>query len=381
MDTTDWNPKDVFSSLQGQRYDCYLSLCAAPVGVERFAAAEVKFGKFTLRNKKIRGALNLPMVNRQPTPSSSHTVLNGNGAPSSHAVSDYGKDRSHLTNILKGRPSETVLTNKFESQMTVTKLQCLRQGEWLNDEVINFVMKLIIEDSSCEGRTKIHCFNTFFMERLLVTDRGYRFANVATWTRRAGNVQNLDVVLFPVNVNGNHWTLVVASIYDKTLRYLDSLSGDGTTYLDAVEKWFGDEANARGLSQLSWSRPNVVCPQQHNSFDCGMFVVLVAIHTYRKLDLSYSQADMAECRLKLGMDILNGRLHYLVQPRLIPINRATSNVDGSFKLARRTKKPVRQPEIPLAVEKAPSEVAKRMIYVAPPTSWHSGSKLWPDPSL
>ena len=54
MDMTDWNPsKYVFSSLQGQRYDRYLSLCAAPVGVERFAAAEVRYGKFTLRNRNV----------------------------------------------------------------------------------------------------------------------------------------------------------------------------------------------------------------------------------------------------------------------------------------------------------------------------------------
>jgi Ulp1 family protease len=103
---------------------------------------------------------------------------------------------------------------------------CLRPLTWFNNEVIHFVMSALIKqnDTRPSGARNSHCFNSFFMQMLLVTDGGYVHANVNTWTRPLGCVQAFDLLFFPINISNSHWTLLVASVRGKTLYYLDSMS-------------------------------------------------------------------------------------------------------------------------------------------------------------
>ena len=218
------------------------------------------------------------------------------------------------------------------------------------------------------------------MERLIVTDHGYRYQNVETWLSRVNDLYGLDMIFFPINISRVHWTLAIAFIKDKTIRYYDSMSGDGTLYMDAIERWFSDEARRRDLPTIAWSRICTPCPQQTNGCDCGVFVVVAAVNVFQGRELTYTQADMAEYRMKLGMDILRGTLHYLLQPRLLPINSAVRLPDGSFHMARKNELRVSDvPAVPPArVVSRNNRITTGVRYFPPPSSSNRGSRHWPE---
>ncbi|KAJ2792131.1 hypothetical protein H4R21_006206, partial [Coemansia helicoidea] len=66
--------------------------------------------------------------------------------------------------------------------VTAHDMATLQDGKWLNDEVINFYMQLIMERAAqTPALPRVHAFNTFFYSTL--RESGY--ARVRRWTRRA----------------------------------------------------------------------------------------------------------------------------------------------------------------------------------------------------
>ena len=88
-----------------------------------------------------------------------------------------------LSSLLSGPADDEVLIDKYNIDMTRKKLSCLKPRTWLNDEVINFYVAMMMQEGG-----SIYSFSTFFMIRLY--ERGnYTFKNVARWTK------NLDIFL------------------------------------------------------------------------------------------------------------------------------------------------------------------------------------------
>ncbi|KAJ2000662.1 SUMO1 sentrin specific peptidase 1, partial [Coemansia thaxteri] len=77
--------------------------------------------------------------------------------------------------------------------VTARDVDTLGDGKWLNDEVINFYMQLIMERSEqTPGMPTVHAFNTFFYSTL--RDQGY--VRVKRWTRRVKLFEK-DLVIVP----------------------------------------------------------------------------------------------------------------------------------------------------------------------------------------
>ena len=75
------------------------------------------------------------------------------------------------------------MINKFNMQITRQDLYTLVNESWLNDEVINFYMNLLIERSELGqsmGLPKVYAMNTFFIPRLLQAGHG----GVKRWTKK-----------------------------------------------------------------------------------------------------------------------------------------------------------------------------------------------------
>ena len=76
---------------------------------------------------------------------------------------------------------------------------------WL--QVINFYMALMVEVSE-----NVSFFNSYFMERLRITDRRYCYANVERWSMvkqgRQHDVHTMEFVLIPVH-ESYHWFLIL----------------------------------------------------------------------------------------------------------------------------------------------------------------------------
>ena len=231
-----------------------------------------------------------------------------------------------LDSPLHEREFHTIVTNKFNIDMTKSKLKCLVPVTWLNDEVINFYMCMLQErdniqtELSCGTRKPSHYFNSFFMERMFVKGQ-YNYDNIKRWTKKF-NIFLLDKVFIPVNINNTHWTMIVVYIQLKRIHYYDSMNGPGIDrYLKHVFRWLKDESkekyrNRYAVEDIQWQlieqEDNV--PQQENGWDCGVFSILAADFLSDNIPLedSYSQSEVYELeyRKRICAAILRGKLLY-----------------------------------------------------------------------
>ena len=135
-----------------------------------------------------------------------------------------------------GHPDE-VLADKFRLQLTRRDIQTLSGLNWLNDEVINFYMNLLMERGSGEsGRPKVYAFNTFFYPK--VKESGQ--SAVKLWTRRV-DVLAVDYILVPVHL-GVHWCLAVIDFKKKQIQYYDSMGGNNQGCLNVLRQYLCDES-------------------------------------------------------------------------------------------------------------------------------------------
>lgn len=118
---------------------------------------------------------------------------------------------------------------KFRIPINTSDLFRMRPNLWLNDEVINFYMNMIVDRSKKEHPNepqKILVHNTFFFPQL--SKGGYK--SVARWAKRLGvfgeGLLKLDYMFVPVHVSRTHWCLAVANFKLKRFEYYDSLGGN-----------------------------------------------------------------------------------------------------------------------------------------------------------
>lgn len=209
---------------------------------------------------------------------------------------------------LYGGPPHEVMIDKFNLRITRNDLNTLVGMTWLNDEVINFYMNLIMERA--EQRTdlpKSYCFNTFFIPTLM--QRGH--AGVRRWTRKV-DIFSYDLLPVPVHVGGIHWCMAIIRIKEKTIHYYDSMGNPNQPVLDALERYLVDESKDKrkiALDTRDWSKESIRdCPQQRNGSDCGVFSCMHAEHLTRNASLKFSQNEMPYFRQKMVLEIATGQL-------------------------------------------------------------------------
>jgi len=209
--------------------------------------------------------------------------------------------------ISGGHPSEVVVS-KFGQNITRNDLCTLLNLNWLNDEVINFYMNLIIERSKeNENLPKAYCMNTFFIPTLM--SRGY--AGVKRWTRKV-DIFSYDLIPVPVHVGKIHWCMAVIRVKEKIIRYYDSMGNPNEPVLEALEQYLIDEARDKKQETLDtsdWVKQSVTdCPHQTNGSDCGVFSCMFAEHLTRNAGFTFGQGEMPYFRHKMIYEIATGEL-------------------------------------------------------------------------
>ena len=141
---------------------------------------------------------------------------------------------SLLKNIYQ-LPNTYVINEKDGFSITVNDLKTLKGSSWLNDEVINFYMSLIVE--RFRG---YRFFNTFFYPTLI--KRGH--AGVSKWTKTV-DIFSFDTIFVPIH-SGAHWCLAMIDFKNHALNYFDSLRGRNDKCLEALLKYLQDEHSLKG---------------------------------------------------------------------------------------------------------------------------------------
>lgn len=200
-------------------------------------------------------------------------------------------------------------------------IEKLRPGKWLNDEVINFYMKLIqlrsdlavkkrqelrevkdrVEKSAGSSEKPsekdvalirqskkwrafwdVHVFNSFFWQKL-TSPQGY--ASVSKWTRRVDIFQK-DLVLIPINMGGLHWICAAINLRRRRFEVYDSMASShakGSSLFRTLRHYLAAEyCEKKGCSSAddlhldeAWTDYfSEESPQQANGTDCGVFAVM-----------------------------------------------------------------------------------------------------------
>lgn len=203
-------------------------------------------------------------------------------------------------------PPDTILVNAFNLTVKGRDMRTLRPLAWLNDEVINFYMNLLIERGKGENYPSVHAFNTFFFPKLL--SNGYD--SLKRWTKKV-DIFAHDLILVPVH-RGAHWCMAIIDMKEKIIRYYDSMDGRYPQCADALLNYLQKESldkKKQPFDTSGWQREHAEdIPQQNNGSDCGMFACMYAEYVSRGAPITFTQDNMPYFRRKAVYEILKARL-------------------------------------------------------------------------
>ncbi|KAK1344064.1 hypothetical protein QTO34_014623 [Cnephaeus nilssonii] len=213
-----------------------------------------------------------------------------------------------ISNALGHGPQDEILSSAFKLRITRGDIQTLRNFHWLNDEVINFYMNLLMERNKKQGYPLLHAFSTFFYPKL--KSGGYQA--VKRWTKGV-NLFEQELILVPIH-RKVHWSLVVIDIRKRCLKYLDSMGQKGNRICEILLQYLQDESKTKrnvDLNLLEWThyslKPHEI-PQQLNGSDCGMFTCKYADYMSRDKPITFTQHQMPLFRKKMVWEILHQQL-------------------------------------------------------------------------
>ncbi|NXI97695.1 SENP1 protease, partial [Psophia crepitans] len=213
-----------------------------------------------------------------------------------------------IKNVFRGGNQDEVLSEAFRLTITRKDIQTLNNLNWLNDEIINFYMNLLMERSKEKGLPAVHAFNTFFFTKLKTA--GYQA--VKRWTKKV-DVFSVDLLLVPIHL-GVHWCLAVVDFRKKTITYYDSMGGINSEACRILLQYLKQESldkkrkefDANGWSLLSKKSQEI--PQQMNGSDCGMFACKYADCITKDKPINFTQQHMPYFRKRMAWEILHRKL-------------------------------------------------------------------------
>lgn len=219
---------------------------------------------------------------------------------------------------------DDVIRNAGADLVQRHSFRTLRDGAWLNDEVIHFFLAMLTnrDEEMCQkdpNRRRSHFFKSFFVTKLLnvgsiVQDGEYQYQNVKRWSKKVPgkDIFDLDKIIFPINIGSMHWVCAVAFMQEKKIQFYDSMGGDGMYYLKQLFRYLKDEHMDKKKMPLpdedQWQL--VPCqqdtPQQSNGYDCGVFTCMFADFVSKDCPLIFTQQHVSLCRQRMALSILNG---------------------------------------------------------------------------
>ncbi|KAI5627621.1 sentrin-specific protease 7 [Silurus asotus] len=192
--------------------------------------------------------------------------------------------------------------------VTTEDLECLRDGEFLNDVIIDFYLKYLqLERADRDVAERSHIFSSFFYKQLTRkpnsseeeaggTAQYRRHGRVRTWTRNV-DIFSKDYLFIPVNQEA-HWYLVVICFpgahagvphtLNKQQReghvgpcilIMDSLKLSNHCHICTLlqeylqVEWEVRRGTPRVFNKDSIKRSHCKVPLQDNSSDCGLYLL------------------------------------------------------------------------------------------------------------
>ena len=185
----------------------------------------------------------------------------------------------------------------------------LNPGLWIKGDVINAFVTNILRPKF--SNRKVHFFSSYFFSKLLGTGPTgtlppvYNFHEVRRWGNNLrGNIFGRKELIIPINHCNTHWLCLKASMERKSIGLWDPFGRKESNqlYLNSMKRYlrdkyhdtFPDEDADAWISDWTLSDNSENCPQQTNSFDCGIFSIANMTLLAQNITLSsnsYSEND------------------------------------------------------------------------------------------
>lgn len=200
---------------------------------------------------------------------------------------------------------------------------------WLNDEIIAGYLQAIADYGNGPGHRrgntpKVHAFSTYFYTKL----KSAGYDAVIRWAKRAKiggkDLEKVEWVFVPVNVGGNHWTMLAVSPVRKTIEYFDSLHGSSERPIETIKVWL------KGELKSAWKEDEWRVlederyvgrgkgPTQNNGSDCGVFSLTTAKMITLKVDpMHITPSDMPLQRKRLVAELIHGSFSGEFEPHVV----------------------------------------------------------------
>ncbi|CAN8178413.1 unnamed protein product, partial [Coccothraustes coccothraustes] len=210
-----------------------------------------------------------------------------------------------IRGLFRAGNQDEVLSEAFRLTITRKDIQTLSNLNWLNDEIINFYMNLLVERSREQGRARglpaLHAFNTFFYTKL----RTAGYPAVRRWTKRV-DIFSVDLLLVPIHL-GVHWCLAAVDFRKKSITYYDSMGGINSEACRILLQYLKQESLDKKRKEFDtngWtllSKKSQVSQQQMNGSDCGMFACRYAECISKDKPINFTQQHMPYFREEDGL--------------------------------------------------------------------------------
>ena len=210
--------------------------------------------------------------------------------------------------------TKRIIVNGADS-VTQGSLKTLRNGTWLNDEIISYFCKNSLakrDEARCAkhpGQKRSHFFNSYFIQKMFDTENDnenlrdkYNYDNVKRWSKKVPgkDIFNLKYIFCPINIANAHWTLAVIFVEEKKIQYYDAMGCTDWATLEGLRQYLCDEYREKNGVEMDKSEWELVpctreTPKQKNGYDCGVFVCAFVDVISRNLELNFTQRDINSC--------------------------------------------------------------------------------------
>jgi sentrin-specific protease 1 len=178
-------------------------------------------------------------------------------------------------------------------ELSISSLARLRPSCWLNDDVIDVYTGIIQQKYN-----NIYIPLTQFQKDVNLdgdvnVPKAVRVINKENVTTNR-NVYNCEKWMIPINVNDDHWTLLVLNMQTCEIQYFDSLNHNISLALET-----GVITLMQGLDiPGEWKTIPIEeqLPQQDNTDDCGVFMITFAERLARGAPMNFSQDNILHIR-------------------------------------------------------------------------------------
>ncbi|XP_062975255.1 sentrin-specific protease 1 [Elgaria multicarinata webbii] len=213
-----------------------------------------------------------------------------------------------IKSVLRSGNQDEVLSEAFRLTITRKDIQTLNHLNWLNDEIINFYMNMLMERSKQKSFPTVHAFNTFFFTKLKTA----KYQAVKRWTKKV-DIFSVHILLVPIHL-GVHWCLAVIDFRKKTITYYDSMGGTDNDACKILLHYLKQESVDKKRKEFDtngWmllSKRSQEIPQQMNGSDCGMFACKYADSITKDKPINFTQQHMPYFRKRMVWEILHRKL-------------------------------------------------------------------------